>query len=117
MILASTLEGQPDLALKGSLMVWDRDHLAYWERSLLETFQALRSSPKVAVLYRKPGQPPLRFYGEARFVEEPDARERVWARVHPREQGQDPEKKGRPVLIRVDRVRRGREVVQQRTSS
>jgi len=27
-VVATTNEGQPDVALKGSLMVWDRDHLA-----------------------------------------------------------------------------------------
>lgn len=115
-VLATSLDGQPDLAFKGSLMVWDREHLAYWERSLLETFAALRSDPRVAVLYRQPGQPPLRFYGEARFADEPELRERVWERVHPRERAQDPEQKGHAVLIRVDRVRQGRNVVQERQS-
>ena len=120
MILASSGPDGPDLAFKGSLMVWDRDHLAYWERSLMETFAALRANPRVAVLYRKPGQPPLRFYGEARAIggsDDAELRERVWERVHPRERAQDPEKRGHAVLIRVDRVRAGRNVVQQRASS
>ncbi len=113
-VLASAGPDGPALALKGSLMVWDRDHLAYWERSLLETFAALRASPGVAVLCRRQGQPPLRFYGEASFVDDPALRSRVWERVHPREQAADPEGKGYAVLIRVDRVRRGRAVVQRR---
>lgn len=113
-VLATSLDGQPDLAFKGSLMVWDGEHLAYWERSLMETYAGLRSSPRVAVLYRQPGQPPLRFYGEARFVNDAALRERVWERVIPRERAQDPEKKGHAVLIRIDRVRQGRNVVQER---
>ncbi len=116
LVLATSLDGQPDLAFKGSLMVWDREHLAYWERSLLETYAALRASPRVAVLFRTPGQPPLRFYGEARFVDDPGLRERIWERVHPKERGQDPEQKGYAVLIRVDRVRQGRNVAQERQS-
>lgn len=117
MILASAGPDGPDLAFKGSLMVWDREHLAYWERSLMETFAALGANSRVAVLYRKPGQPPLRFYGEARFVAEAELRERVWERVHPRERAQDPQQQGRAVLIRIDRVRQGRNVIQRRGSS
>jgi hypothetical protein len=114
MVLATARDGQPDVALKGSMYVWDRDHLAYWERSFLETEAALRSNPRVAVLFRKPGEPPLRFYGEARFVADDELRERIWARVNAEEQGRDPERRGQPVLIRVDRVRRGREDIQHR---
>src|SRR5437867_12605372 len=36
-LVATSNDGQPDLALKGSLMVWDKDHLAWWERSKRET--------------------------------------------------------------------------------
>jgi hypothetical protein len=107
MLIATSHRDQPDLAFKGSFMVWDRDHLAYWERGLNETLAGVQSNPNVAVLVRPKGSPPVRFYGQAHLVEDPAQREAVWQRVIPEEQGRDPEKKGYAVLIRVDRIRRG----------
>jgi hypothetical protein len=96
-----------DLALKGSFMVWDQDHLAFWERGMNETLAALRANPRVAVLVRPTGMPPMRFYGEARVVDDPEQREAIYRRVIPEEQARDPEKKGLGVVIRVDRIRQG----------
>jgi hypothetical protein len=107
MLIATVNGGQPDLAFKGSFMVWDRDHLAYWERGLNETLAGIRGNPKVAVLVRPKGTPAVRFYGQARVVEDAAEREAVWQRVVPEEQGRDPDKKGVAVLIRIDRIRRG----------
>ncbi len=56
---------------------------------------------------RPKGSPPLRFYGEARLVEDPAQREAVYQRVVPEEQNRDAERKGYAVLIRVDRIRHG----------
>jgi len=105
--IATSNGSDVDLALKGSFMVWDQDHLAYWERGLNETLAAIRANPRVAVLVRPKGAPPMRFYGEARVVEDADQREAVYQRVIPEEQGRDPDKKGLAVLIRVDRIRQG----------
>src|SRR5690349_968426 len=59
-------DGTPDLALKGSFMVWDKDHVAFWERAHGETLAALRANKKLSALYRNPnrmrGQ--LRLYAE-----------------------------------------------------
>jgi hypothetical protein len=107
MLIATSNDGQPDLAFKGSFLVWDRDHLAYWERGLNETLAGIRGNPLVAVLVRPKGSPAVRFYGEARIVSDPAEREAIWQRVIPEEQGRDPKKTGSAVLIRVDRIRRG----------
>ena len=88
-------------------MVWDKDHLAYWERGMNETLAGVRANPHVAVLVRQPGSPPVRFYGRARIVDDPAEREAVWQRVVAEEQGRDIDKKGIAVIIRVDRIRRG----------
>jgi uncharacterized pyridoxamine 5'-phosphate oxidase family protein len=115
MLLATSGDGQPDVSLRGSMLVWDRDHLAFWERSFSESFAFLKRNPKVAAFYfcppRKERQ--LRFYGEARAVTDPALRDRIWDRVIEVERQADPEKKGVAFLIRVDRVRHGREVIQQ----
>ena len=116
MLLATAGADGPDISLRGSMLVWDRDHLAFWERSFSESHENLRADPRVAVFYYCPPRKerPLRFYGEARLVTDPALRERIWERVVEGEKNADPEKKGVAYLIRVDRVRFGRDVVQQR---
>jgi hypothetical protein len=106
-VIATSNGGEPDVALKGSFMVWDADHLAYWERGLNETLAAIRANPQVAVLVRPKGAPPMRFYGAARVIDDPERREAIYQRVIPEEQGRDRDKKGFGVLIRVDRIRQG----------
>ncbi len=106
-VIATSNGSDVDLALKGSMMVWDADHLAYWERGLNETLAAIRANPRVAVLVRPKGASAMRFYGSARVVDDPAQLEAIYARVIPEEQARDPEKKGLGVLIYVDRIRQG----------
>ena len=115
-LVASSNDGQPDIALKGSLMVWDKDHLAWWERSKRETLAALGVNPRVAIFVRNPSRDrrALRFYGTARVVDEPELRERVWERVRQIEKDTDKDKQGVAVIVRVDRVRGGPFDIQRR---
>ena len=76
MLIATANDDQPDLAFKGSFMVWDQDHLAYWERALNETLAGIKDNPRVAVLVRPKGSPPVRFYGQARVVDDSAERDR-----------------------------------------
>jgi len=110
-VIATSNGNDVDLALKGSFMVWDQDHLAYWERGLNETLAAIRANPRVAVLVRPKGASPMRFYGAAREVDEAAQREAVYQRVIPEERGRDPEKRGIAVLIHVDRIRQGAQTI------
>jgi coenzyme F420-reducing hydrogenase alpha subunit len=107
-------DGTPDVALKGSFMVWDKDHVAFWERARGETLAALRANKKLVAMYRNSnrlrGQ--LRLYGEVvELLEDGDLREQVWDRTIETEQKADPEKKGVGVIARVDRVRLGPTVI------
>jgi hypothetical protein len=115
-VVATAKDGQPDIALKGSLMVWDADHLAWWERGHGETEAAVRAHPRVVVLVRNlvRDKRSLRFYGEALVVDDPELRERIWDRVVQVEKDTDPEKQGVAVLVRVDRVRAGKFDIQRR---
>jgi len=115
-VVATSNDGQPDVALKGSLMVWDADHLAWWERGHAETEVAIRAGSRVAVMVRNVARDKrsLRFYGEARIVDDADLRERIWERVIQVEKDTDPEKTGVAVLVRVDRVRAGKFDIQLR---
>jgi len=115
-LVATASDGQPDIALKGSLLVWDADHLAWWERSKRETYAALATNPKVAVFVRNPTRDrrTLRFYGEARIVEESELADRIWQRVLQVEKDMDRDRNGVAVLVRVDRVRAGPFDIQRR---
>ncbi|HEV8670170.1 MAG TPA: pyridoxamine 5'-phosphate oxidase family protein [Candidatus Limnocylindria bacterium] len=115
-VVATSNDGQPDVALKGSLMVWDVDQLAWWERGRAETEAAVRANPRVAVMVRNVTRDrrTLRFYGEARIVTDPELRERIWERVLQVEKDADPEKNGVAVLARIDRVRAGKFDIQRR---
>ena len=115
-LVATANEGMPDLSMRGSLMVWDNEHLAWWERGKRETYAGLETNPKAAVFVRNPTRDKrtLRFYGEARVVSDPAERERVWQRVNQLEKDMDPEGTGIAVVMRVDRVRAGPADIQRR---
>jgi len=98
-------DGAPNLAFKGSLMVWDKDHLAFWERAKGETLHDLEENPKIAALYRNREAGKMwRFWGVAELHTSGDLRDRVMARTIQAELDRDPERTGVAVVIRVDRV-------------
>jgi uncharacterized pyridoxamine 5'-phosphate oxidase family protein len=115
-LVASIGRDGPDVGFKGSLLVWDKDHVAWWERTLRETYAAIQSDPRVCVLVRNTTRDrrTIRLYGQAAIVDDAELRERIWDRVVQSEKDMDKEKKGAAVLVRVDRVRAGLEDVQRR---
>lgn len=108
-------EGRPDIAFKGSMMIFDGEHLAWWERSLGEQIAQVEQNPNVVVLYRSaPRKLTLRFYGQATIHKEGPLREEVMERTIPIELEKDPERKGYGVIVQVDRVRSGSNTIQER---
>ena len=105
-VLATGAEGgTPDIGFKGSMLVFDRDHLAYWERTRGQHLANLRRNPGVAVLYFSHTRGTyLRLYGRAELHEGDAVREQIMARVVEPELNYDPEREGIGVLIRVDRL-------------
>ncbi len=116
MVGTASRDCEPNITFKGSVMVWDRDHLAFWERSLKGTLAELRENPKIVIVYRNPkAQMAWRFYGTAQIAESGTLRDQIMARTVEAELNRDPERKGVGILIRVDRVANGRgELLQQR---
>ncbi len=113
-------QGYPDIAFKGSMMVFDADHLAWWERSLAEQIAQVEKNPHVVVLYRNPAKhqiPHMRLYGDATLYRSGEMREKVMSRTVQRELDSDPERKGFAVVVRVNRVRVGRSTVQERNGA
>jgi len=95
----------PDIGYKGSMQVFDRDHLSYWERTRGQHLANLRRNPGVAVLYfsRERGKY-LRMYGQAELHEDGPMREQIMAKTPEAELSRDLERKGIGVIIRVDRL-------------
>ncbi|MCC7367024.1 MAG: pyridoxamine 5'-phosphate oxidase family protein [Chloroflexi bacterium] len=105
LVATASKAGAPNLAFKGSVMVWDKDHLAFWERAHGETLAHLLENPKIALIYRnKEAGKMWRFWGECELLRDGDLRDGIMARTFQPELDRDPERKGVAVLIRVDKV-------------
>jgi len=115
LVASASTAGMPDIAFKGSVMVFDPDHLAFWERSHGETLHNLEANPQACVMYRSRERGVAwRFYGGAILHATGELRDQVMARTVEAELNRDLERTGVAVLIRVDRVVAGRQVLQIR---
>jgi len=106
-------DGFAQVSPRGSTMVFDDEHLAFWERSKGTTTANLKDGTKVTVFFRKPqlresGVLPkggiARFYGVATLHKSGAVYEEIWNRVIQPEKDRDPEKKGFGVLVKVERA-------------
>jgi Pyridoxamine 5'-phosphate oxidase len=113
-LIATALpSGFAQVTPRGSLMVFDDDHFAFWERGKGTTNANLKDGTKVTVFFRKPElrQPGVlpkggiaRFYGVAELHKTGAIRDQIWERVIQVEKDRDPEKKGFGVLVKVERA-------------
>ncbi|HEY0569696.1 MAG TPA: pyridoxamine 5'-phosphate oxidase family protein [Xanthobacteraceae bacterium] len=102
----------PNISPKGSMIVFDDDHLAYWERSKKSALENLQHDKRVVVIYSNmPAQRAgvlesgiLRFYGTAELHESGPIREAIFAKLLEREQKHEGADTGIGVLIRVGRA-------------
>jgi hypothetical protein len=105
-------DGRPQISPKGSVAVFDEQHLCFWERSFRSVQTNLKENPKVVIYYRNAARAKempfrgaaLRFHGTAQIVSDERTRDRVWELTVPAEQEKDPEKKGYAVLIDVELI-------------
>ena len=106
LLATADAEGRPDIGLKGSMMVWDKDNLAYLERTHRVHLNNLRKNPHVAVMYynRNAEYPQVRLFGDVELLESGALRDEIRSKVIPDELSKDPDNKGVIVLIRVDKV-------------
>src|ERR687897_2362545 len=93
-MLATTGADGPNISPKGSMLVFDDEHLAYWERSKKQALANLGSERRVAVIYanfkaQRDGVLEsgfLRFYGTAELHESGPTREAIFQKLSKREQ-------------------------------
>ena len=105
-ILATvSADGEPDIGYKGSMMVFDNDSLAYWERTRRVHMKNVKENPRVVVLFRDAKtKAAWRFHGTAMVHESGAIRDQVMARTVKDELDKDPERKGAAVVIRLDKI-------------
>lgn len=98
---------------RGSVQVFDDEHLMLWERGKGSTTENMHEGSKVTVFFRDPklresGVLPAggvaRFYGTAKIHKSGPITDQVWAKLIQPEKDRDPEKKGFAVLIAVQRA-------------
>lgn len=98
-------DGQPNTSYRGSMMVFDDERLAYWDRGKRQSVQDIEENPKICVMFRHPEKRIIwRFYGEATTHREGALREQVMARVVQPELDRDPERQGAAVVIQVSKI-------------
>ncbi len=97
--------GEPNIGYKGSMMVFDNESLAYWERTKRQHRKNLSENQHVVVLFRDPAtRINWRFHGVATVHESGAVRDQVMAKVVKDELDKDPDRKGLAVVVRIDRV-------------
>ena len=104
--------GYAQITPRGSVMVFDDDHLAIWERGKGSTTANTQNGTKLMVYYRNralresgvlPAGGIARFYGVAAVHKSGPTYDKVWEKLIEPEKKGDPEKKGFAVLIKIER--------------
>ena len=111
-LLATAGQDGPNISPKGSMLVYDDEHLAYWERSKKQALANLGSDRRVCVMYpnfkaQRDGVLEsgfLRFYGTAELHESGPVREAIFAKLVPREQTHAGAEAGIGVLIKIEKA-------------
>ena len=97
--------GQPSLSFRGSTQVYSDNQLAVWIRSGSNLPQALAANPRVSIMIRVPEtRATLNFRGRARLDNSDDVRKTVYESAPENEQKADPERKGTPLILDIDRL-------------
>jgi uncharacterized protein len=111
-LLGTVVKDGPNISPKGSMIVFDDDNLAYWERSKKKALENLQHDTRVVVIYSNlPAQRAgmlasgvLRFYGTAELHESGPVREAIFKMLLKREQDHEGADTGIGVLIRISRA-------------
>ena len=102
----------PNVSPKGSLIIFDDNHLAYWERAKRKALDNLAHDPRVVVVYsnmkafreKKLQSAVVRFYGTAKVHESGPVKEAIFAKLNDREQKHEGADVGFGVLVKIDRA-------------
>jgi hypothetical protein len=109
-------EGQPHISFRGTTQVYGNEQLAFWARQPQGgVVDAIAQNPKIALLYRNPAtRLGWQFFGRAHIDDDAEVRRKVYESSPEREQQSDPERKGRAIIVDVDRVIQRGQVIMER---
>ncbi len=99
-------DGQPHLSFRGSTQVFDDHRLAVWVRNPAGgLIAAIEENPRLAFLYRDPAsRTSYQFHGRASVSKDPKVADQVYANSPEAERNLDPQRRGAPLLIDVERI-------------
>jgi hypothetical protein len=111
-LLATVGPDGPNISPKGSMLVFDDQHLAYWERSKKKALENLQHDSRVCMMYanfqaQRDGELPngfLRFFGTVELHEAGPTHDAIFARLSKREQEHAGADTGIGVLIKIGRA-------------
>ena len=105
LVATASRAGQPSIGPKGSVMAFDGEHLAYWERVRRGLLADVAENPQVCIYYGdRAAKVFWRFYGVATVHKTGDIREQIMARTVKAEMDRDPDRKGYGVLVLVEKI-------------
>ena len=105
LIAAVDAANKPVLSYRGSVSVYSDDQLSFWVRNKEGgTIEAIKQNPNVALMYRSPTTPLLKFEGRARVATSEEERNRAFTNAHEREQAADEARAGNAVIVDLDSV-------------
>ena len=104
-VATASSDGKPSIGLRGSVMAYGDDSLAYWERTFRRGSDNIESNPHIVILYRSSAtRQSWKFFGQAEVHRDDDVREDVMSKTVQAELDRDLERKGVAVVVRLDRV-------------
>jgi len=111
-MLATVGPNGPNISPKGSMLVFDDEHLAYWERSKKQALDNLGHDKRVCVMYsnfkaQRDGAMEsgfLRFWGTVTLYESGPIHDAIFARLTKREQEHVGADTGIGALIKISRA-------------
>ena len=102
-------DGFAQISPRGSVQVYDDNHISTWERGIGRTQEEIRDGSPVTFFYSNfdlvgEGMGFVRLYGRASIHREGAVYDRVWANLIEPEKKRDPERKGFALLVAIERV-------------
>ncbi len=111
-LVATAGPGGPNISVKGSMVVYDDTHLAYWERSKRTALENLAHDKRVCIIYAnfkaqrdnvlESGF--LRFYGTVELHESGPIQDKIFNMLLPREQTHVGADTGIGALVKIERA-------------
>jgi hypothetical protein len=111
-LVATTGKDGPNISVKGSMVVYDDQHLAYWERSKKVALENLATDKRVMVMYsnfkaqhdKVLDSGFLRFWGTAELHDSGPVHDKIFSLLKKREQEHVGADTGIGVLVKISRA-------------